>query len=1369
MIDRNERALVINVTDLGDYVDKNCCDRNMKLRLILRKDSKALDQMFPYRQTIGGTLDPVLIMSGELRENEVEELLSRRMQCINPSKEVNNDNKDEINWTEALSAFQTLSEGEECFAREVKISLQIGNFYVTSKMDFLILTWNDDLPILRIVECKASRKDKTYHRIQLAAYKLIVDEQLQKSPLVISNKIYENIILEAAVVRIDGDNCCIQDPLDIPPLDLCEEIDDVIHLLAPNGPVEIIDATPLDDLSYCLDEKCDSCAYDTICMPESEKAARLELLGLDPVTTQAIQKEGVEDILALSELDPSSSKASSMRNSPTFNIDLNDLVKRAKARRSTMPYKRDSDYEVIDLRRHGVSTLPAHQNREGLRTIRIYLSVEYDHIEDRLIGLSAHLTDSDQNISTIKEDGVPFPAPVEGAEGAEKLVNCKYIIRIIENKWSGDIDKDDELEGEMIQSFITGLSKAMMAIANGDDFRPVHFYVWSPREITLLVESCSRIGRSSLRSLTELLGCREKCQGDLEQLIYTSISDEISKSKALGFTSFSLPLAASVRWYGKKFHWHRVVEENSVDLTYAFKRDLFDNRSYLYIDENGKWVPRRKHSLDTQRRYMEVRARFRSGIPMPYWYAMWGVLPDKGEWEDNVLRRALVDYRRGGTPSLIKTFLMAKCEALRWLEEKFNVKNQGLEKPIVPIYDLKNIESHFNNRYDLVTACQDFMRLDHHYSKREWLTDLSRSPAARVADGVCIPLRNVRFRIEGRRTLFSADIDLDRFGIESKSFLSMCGLDLGMMRISPYGGDIEYGPTAYQTLQEGITVTVTEFDAYKNIFKGEVIPYSNRSSGSGYILRSLPPESKSIPFALAGESKSAYVRDRVDRWLDANRNAPLIAWFDTESPSIPIWEPSSAKRKDEYRQLLKNVRLRQSSLDDVQIEACLEGLESTIQLILGPPGTGKTNTASAAILLRLIARPGHKLFLLSATTHTAVDELCGRIRQIIPEFNMAAKEAGVDVASASVLRIKREPLKPYEISSDDISIINDKLMDGNVIVCGTVNDLLRLGDIFERYGWPRGTSRADGLVIDEASMMIFPEFLALSTLIAEDGEILLAGDHMQLSPITSHNWDKETREQIVRMCPHNSAYEAMRRLIELSPEGAIRQSALSITYRLTPELTNLISPVYNKEGIILTSNKESVQKDGMIRSFSDLWKLPGVYLVIHDESLSRKSNSFEVQLIKDIIMSREVSEDSVDPEHISIITPHRAQRGLLKEELGAIEANIRMIDTVERIQGGECENIIVSGTQSDISTIGNNAEFILDLNRTNVIFSRAQERLIVVCSRNLLNSMPADFEHYSSSILWKKLRSTCDRIMLRLDKYEHGVEVRVPSEYWMRS
>jgi superfamily I DNA and/or RNA helicase len=469
----------------------------------------------------------------------------------------------------------------------------------------------------------------------------------------------------------------------------------------------------------------------------------------------------------------------------------------------------------------------------------------------------------------------------------------------------------------------------------------------------------------------------------------------------------------------------------------------------------------------------------------------------------------------------------------------------------------------------------------------------------------------------------------------------------------------------------------------------------------------------------------------------------------------------------ECRTVLRAMKVVDRSLDEVQVQACLDGLESTVQLLLGPPGTGKTNTTAAAILLRLASTPGHKLFLVSANTHTAVDELTERLRIALPSFRRASAETGFRDNPVSVFRIRDGASSPEEVAAENVQLIKTTLTQNDVVVCGSVNEILKLGKSFDKSGWLPGYLRANGLIVDEASMMLFPDFLALGTMVSPDGEIMLAGDHMQLSPITSHDWENETREQMVRMTPHESAYVIAKRLCSKCSRDALRQSELTLTYRLSEELIYLISDVYKDEGVTLTSMRASPAKSGSIGSFTDIWKQEGIYLVVHDESGSRKINEFEVRIVRDIIASRPGGVKGIKPESVSIITPHRAQRGALKtlltEEYGK---QIKMIDTVERLQGGECDTIIVSGTQSDMNAIGESAEFILNLNRTNVIFSRAKERLIVVCSKTLLDSMPADVEDYQSSWLWKRLRSMCDTEVLKLDGYEHKVSVRVPGRFW---
>jgi superfamily I DNA and/or RNA helicase len=146
-----------------------------------------------------------------------------------------------------------------------------------------------------------------------------------------------------------------------------------------------------------------------------------------------------------------------------------------------------------------------------------------------------------------------------------------------------------------------------------------------------------------------------------------------------------------------------------------------------------------------------------------------------------------------------------------------------------------------------------------------------------------------------------------------------------------------------------------------------------------------------------------------------------------------------------------------------------------------------------------------------------------------------------------------------------------------------------------------------------------------------------------------------------------------------------------------------------------------------------------LYLILHDERESRQSNRFEVELIRELLQQ---AQPALDTGSVAVLTPHRAQRSMLSEQLQGQEA-VDMVETVERLQGGERPVVIVSGTASEPNAIAKSAEFLLDLNRSNVAFSRCQERLIVVCSRSLLDHIPADLENYQAALLWKSLRARC--------------------------
>ena len=146
--------------------------------------------------------------------------------------------------------------------------------------------------------------------------------------------------------------------------------------------------------------------------------------------------------------------------------------------------------------------------------------------------------------------------------------------------------------------------------------------------------------------------------------------------------------------------------------------------------------------------------------------------------------------------------------------------------------------------------------------------------------------------------------------------------------------------------------------------------------------------------------------------------------------------------------------------------------------------------------------------------------------------------------------------------------------------------------------------------------------------------------------------------------------------------------------------------------------------------------------MLHAERGSTHTNGTEAEVIEAIMHAA----GPLDGDSVAIVTPHRAQRNLLQQRLAPLYGSgrpIGVIDTVERLQGGERPTIIVSATESDPASIASRVEFILSLNRSNVAFSRASERLIVICGESLLDHIPAEVEHYDSTMLWKSLREYC--------------------------
>lgn len=117
---------------------------------------------------------------------------------------------------------------------------------------------------------------------------------------------------------------------------------------------------------------------------------------------------------------------------------------------------------------------------------------------------------------------------------------------------------------------------------------------------------------------------------------------------------------------------------------------------------------------------------------------------------------------------------------------------------------------------------------------------------------------------------------------------------------------------------------------------------------------------------------------------------------------------------------------------------------------------------------------------------------------------------------------------------------------------------------------------------------------------------------------------------------------------------------------------------------------------------------------------------------------------------VGVVTPHRAHKALIVSKLQALFEPLgdegRLIrdavNTVERFQGQQRDIIIASYALGDPDAIADEDEFLLSLNRFNVMASRPRAKLVVLASQEVINHLPGDLEVMRDSRLLKYFAET---------------------------
>lgn len=1381
----------LSATEIAQYVRHHSCDR----RLRLGYDNRSATEELPFAERLFNSLDPVLQLRGEQLENEwadslrdegvyeIEEEANESSPVDGSSNGAADDSSADndstnISWDHFVDSLADVELGTPVFAREVEIQGIIGTFDVSGRIDFVVLRWEGSEAKLRVVETKSSRKDKTNHYIQVATYKLIL-EQLIGEGIYLPGGIIEPEDVEYVVGRVDETTNQIEDILQLDPLDLDSETSDVEELLREGGTFEQVittDVADIDNLDYQLNPKCDQCVFDVHCFSESGRKRRLELLGLSPTAIRAFNEEGIENVDDLADLDLDSPAAHRLRSNQTVREELQAIKARAEARRQTLPGDSpDDEYAVEPLPNQGESQLPSHEI-DGDRLLRVYLNVDYDYTEDRVVAISAHVTRSDWEVDTPVEynrdsegnwSRNTTPSAVEqnpDNEGETRDLSGEDIVSLQPRAWTGDYDRDTASETNLIHDFLYDLIDAITVVSESERER-IHFYVWSESEINHLIEAASRAGTTLLSHLRELLGCREP----LEQMIYSSLRSEVDNRFALGWTGRGLGVATDLTWFGNEFHWDRDVAGETVQLDRVFEQDIFDFKTTLGLTGSDEWA----ESSDEEERSprFEIRSRFFDSLPVPYMHVIWGSLPDAEAFNNPRVVNQLNRYHRANRLKL-REYQAARTHALRWIDEQIGYHNEEITKEPLTVAELGQFDLEVD---DAARAAIDFLLLDSHVGTTEWFAENMRPMSHRVPEGEAIPLHDAIWQEDGN---LRAVLDFDQYDITVDEFRLRTSFDEGSFtRVSPAPDDPDNGPTFGQLSRGGNIFVIDQID-----WENETVTLDGVYASDGrYSLQSYPngdpgehyygPDTRYI----LTENITDFTAEKVHSRLEEGHGRHALRWLDPESPTVPPVTPIPDDQADRYEELLNALEVGEGhTLQDSQVDTILEGLSTRLNLVHGPPGTGKTTTTAFAILLRLVdhLQQGDTV-LMSGNTHRSVDNLLDRIAEVEDGFRDIAERLGFDVPELTLVKVGSEGPggRVAETGTNgNIRELDGYRDDGVLLIGGTVSGILKqMGtlDGSATFGGDNGEFYADELIVDEASMLVFPHFLALSTTVAPEGRILLAGDHRQLSPIVAHDWEEEDRPPVELYQPYSSAFEAVHDLADHDDMGpdSIRLSRLQYTFRLPPVIRALVSQLYRSyddtelEGE-LAERPPDVADNG--DPFTNIWEQDtGLFLLTHDENESRVSNPFEAEVIEQLLDSP--AADELEDGSVAVLTPHTAQRSHLQERLAEeLDGPVDVVDTVERLQGGEAENVIVSATASDPTAIGLNEEFLLDLNRSNVAFSRTESRLIVICSQSLLNHIPPEVEEYNAAMLWKSLRSICSIQRGQVGFDDHEVRMLVP-------
>jgi len=449
------------------------------------------------------------------------------------------------------------------------------------------------------------------------------------------------------------------------------------------------------------------------------------------------------------------------------------------------------------------------------------------------------------------------------------------------------------------------------------------------------------------------------------------------------------------------------------------------------------------------------------------------------------------------------------------------------------------------------------------------------------------------------------------------------------------------------------------------------------------------------------------------------------------------------------------------------VEAALQARD--YYLLVGPPGTGKTNVALRAMVAEFMrqreaekrrgeADEGADGLLLTAYTHRAVDEICGMLEELAADGGAATGadfdyvRLGHEQACAPRFRHRLLERRAGELKSRGAVAA---LLRGIPVYVGTLMTLSGRPELFR-------LKRFRAAIVDEASQVLEPQMLPLfcataegadGTAVAAIGKFIFIGDHRQLPAVVMQppgkaQTDAELLAEMGVADLRQSLFERLYRLWLRERKPGIA-GLLDRQGRMHPDICGFVSRYFYAGGLHSLTLPHQRGPLPVSRAPRDEWerRVAERRMVFVDVKKGKpggnggapgadnpKCNAEEAEavarLAEAIVRLHGGEEGGFDTgRRIGIIVPFRSQIGLVRTRLrqsGLAGAEEITIDTVECYQGSQRDFILFSATVSRPAQLRllseeHEAEGQLIDRKLNVAITRARMQFVLVGDGDLLS------------------------------------------------